>query len=154
MNALRLVDARAQHLPAVMAVMADTFDPEFGEAWTQAQCAGILPMPGVWMTLAERDGVPVGFSIARVVVDEAELLLLGVRRSARGRGVGGALLSAFCDAAQTRGARRVHLEMRRGNGAAAMYGAAGFEQVGRRPNYYRGLDGQCYDALTLSRAIA
>ena len=154
MSAVTLSDAGAAQLPSVMAIMAESFDPAFGEAWSEAQCRGILIMPGVWMTLGTLDGSAAGFTIARAIADEAELLLLGVRAGAQRRGVGTALLQHFCDAARTRGARRAHLEMRNGNSAAPMYSAAGFEQIGRRPNYYRGLDGQSFDALTLSRIVA
>lgn len=133
-----------------MTVMGEAFDPAFGEAWTEAQCSGILLMPGVWMTLAWLDGETAGFTIARIVADEAELLLLGVCARMRRRGVGSALLRQFRQTAAARGARRLHLEMRDGNDAAGMYMAHGFEQVGRRANYYRGSDTQSFDALTLS----
>lgn len=150
---LTLVECRGERLDEVMTIMSDAFDPAFGEAWTQSQCSGILIMPGVWMTLATQDGISAGFSIARITADEAELLLLGVRRAARRRGVGGALLGRFRAAARARGARRVFLEMRSGNDAGWMYSAAGFEQVGRRRDYYRGTCGETFDALTLSCAL-
>lgn len=150
---IALSDCRAAQLPQVMALMTQAFDPAFGEAWSEAQCSGILIMPGVWMTLAARDGEPAGFTIARIVADEAELLLLGVRADARRNGVGTALLRAFREQAAARGARRLHLEMRDGNDAGAMYSAHGFEQVGRRRNYYRGADARRFDAVTLSCLI-
>jgi ribosomal-protein-alanine N-acetyltransferase len=150
---IALRDARAEQLGDVMAIMAEAFDPAFGEAWTAPQCSGILILPGVWMTLADLRGAPAGFTIARVVADEAELLLLAVRDGARRQGVGRALLHAFCEDAGRRGATRLHLEMRDGNAAAAMYRGAGFKQVGRRPNYYRGADADCFDAITLSRQL-
>lgn len=133
-----------------MAVMSSAFDPLFGEAWSEAQCSGILIMPGVWMTLATRNDEPAGFTIARIIGDEAELLLLAVRGDMRRQGVGSGLLDRFCKIAAARGARRLHLEMRDGNGASAMYSARGFEQVGRRLNYYRGTGIESFDALTLS----
>lgn len=139
-------------LNSVMGVMGDSFDPAFGEAWTAPQCAGLMPMPGVWLSLA-RDGEDViGFALARIVVKEAELLLLAVRSGHRGRGVGQILLRRFADIATSRGATRLHLEVRDGNRAVSLYTKAGFAQVGRRRNYYRGRDGQVYDALTLARA--
>lgn len=153
-RSVTLADARVGALPAIMAIMADAFDPAFGEAWTEAQCRGILIMPGVWMTLADCDRDPAGFSIARIVADEAELLLLGVSARLRRRGVGSALLHDFCRGAGARGATRLHLEMRAGNAAASMYSAAGFQQVGCRPNYYRGPAGQSFDAMTLCRTLA
>lgn len=140
-------------LPAVMAVMDSAFEARFGEAWTFSQCAGLLPMPGVWLTLARLDQDVVGFALSRIVVEEAELLLLAVKPSARGAGVGRALLERFSATAAERGARRLHLEVRDGNGAVNLYNDAGFTLVGRRRRYYSGADGQLYDALSLSRPV-
>ena len=44
---VELQDAGWAELDQVMEVMNAAFDPRFGEAWTRAQCAGILPMRGV-----------------------------------------------------------------------------------------------------------
>ncbi|MDP9415941.1 MAG: ribosomal-protein-alanine acetyltransferase, partial [Pseudomonadota bacterium] len=75
-------------LDAVMRVMEDSFDPAYGEAWTAPQCAGLMPMQGVWLSLA-RDGQDVvGFTLARLVAGEAELLLLAVKRNSQQKGVG------------------------------------------------------------------
>ena len=138
-------------LDAVMGVMEDSFDPAFGEAWTGPQCAGLMPMPGVWLSLARRGNEVVGFALARVVVNEAELLLLAVRRDEQKQGVGQSLLNRFVSIATTRGAERLHLEVREGNHAVKLYSQAGFVEVGRRKSYYSGRDGQVYDALTLAR---
>jgi ribosomal-protein-alanine N-acetyltransferase len=138
----------------VMAVMNASFDPCYGEAWTAPQCAGLLPMPGVWLSLARRGDEVVGFALARIVACEAELLLLGVKRKDQRRGVGKMLLDAFALRAAERGARRLHLEVREGNHAVKLYSDAGFTQVGRRRNYYSGRDGQIYDALTLARIVS
>lgn len=135
----------------VMCVMEDSFDPAFGEAWTGPQCTGLLPMPGVWLSLARVDGEVAGFALSRLVAGEAELLLLAVRRESQGLGVGAKLLDRFIDAAQRRGAEKLHLEVRDGNHAISLYTRCGFAEVGRRKNYYNGRDGQLYDALTLAR---
>ncbi len=138
-------------LNEVMAVMNDSFDPRYGEAWTAPQCAGLLLMPGVWLSLAsDRTGL-IGFALARAVGDEAELLLLAVRTRAQRRGVGKVLLERFAADAKKRGAVRLHLEVREGNPAIKLYNEYGFSLVGRRRNYYSGSDGGCYDALTLAR---
>ena len=139
-------------LDCVMTVMDDSFDPQFGEAWTASQCAGLLPLPGVWLTLARTGGAVIGFALARIVADEAELLLLAVRRPIQGQGVGAALLQRFTQDARERGAERVHLEVREGNHALNLYQKAHFTLVGRRRNYYSGRAGQTYDALTLAKS--
>lgn len=139
-------------LDEVMAVMEDSFDPIFGEAWTAPQCAGLMPMPGVWLVLCRDGEEAIGFSLSRIVAGEAELLLLAVRRSHRGRGVGRLLLERFLNDARLRGAERLHLEVRDGNPAVNLYLQAGFTIVGQRRSYYSGRDGQHYDALTLARS--
>ena len=139
-------------LADVMAVMDDSFDPRFGEAWTMAQCAGLLPLPGVWLTLARQSGQVFGFALARLVADEAELLLLAVKTGAQRRGGGRILLEHFEDEAAARGAVRLHLEVREGNHALSLYEQAGFGLVGRRRDYYCGQKGDRYDALTLAKS--
>jgi ribosomal-protein-alanine N-acetyltransferase len=138
-------------LDAVMTVMEDSFDSRFGEAWTASQCAGLLPMPGVWLILAREGDAVIGFALGRAVAGEAELLLLAVRRNAQGRGIGKMLLDRFTEEARGRGATRLHLEVREGNHALSLYERADFTLIGRRRNYYSGRAGQTYDALTLAK---
>lgn len=152
---VRLEPGASHDLDAVMAVMETAFESQFGEAWTRSQCAGILPMLGVSLILARapKDGNPAGFFLCRTVADEAELLLLAVAPEHQRRGIGRRLLDHFVACANAEGASRVHLEVRDGNPAVRMYKAAGFTPVGRRRNYYHGVDGQQFDALTLARQV-
>jgi ribosomal-protein-alanine N-acetyltransferase len=147
---IALIDGGLADLPGVMTVMDAAFERRFGEAWTLPQCAALLPLPGVWLTLARADESVVGFSLSRVVVDEAELLLLAVGPDAQRRGIGKLLLDQFRSSAISRGATRLHLEVRDGNPALNLYNSAGFTLVGRRRKYYNGSDGSVYDALSLS----
>jgi ribosomal-protein-alanine N-acetyltransferase len=142
-------------LDGVMAVMEAAFGNRFGEAWTRSQCAGILPMSGVALTLARTgpDGKVTGFTLVRTVAGESELLLIAVAPDHHRRGIGAALLDDFLARARAAGVARVHLEVRDGNAATHLYRAAGFAPVGRRRNYYRAVDGQRYDALTFAKTI-
>jgi len=135
-----------------MRIMCAAFRPCFGEGWTRSQCAGILPMTGVALTIAEDSGGAIGFSLVRCVADEAELLLLAVEPARQHFGVGQSLLDEFIVAARTKGAAKLHLEVRDGNAAVDLYRAAGFLPAGRRRNYYRGPEGETYDAVTLMLA--
>jgi len=146
-----IAEGSAADLGAVMRVMEDSFDPAFGEAWTAPQCAGLLPMSGVWLSLAREEERVIGFALARVVGSEAELLLLAVDRSSQGRGVGRMLLDRFSAVAASKGAEQLHLEVREGNHAVSLYRRNGYREVGRRRNYYSGRDGQLFDALTLAK---
>jgi len=150
-EAIDIEEGGLADLPAVMAVMEAAFDPSFGEGWTASQCAGLLPLPGVWLSVARAGDEAVGFALARAIAGEAELLLLAVRPDAQRRGVGKSLLNHFFRSALTRDADRFHLEVRDGNGAISLYTRFGFSIVGRRRNYYKGHDGQQYDALSLAK---
>ena len=140
-------------LAAVDRVMAAAFEPRFGEAWSRSQCSGVLGMPGTWLMLAEDEGHAVGFTLSRVILDEAELLLIAVDPAARRRGVGQTLLDATMTDAGARGARTIHLEVRAGNPAIALYTATGFVKVGERRGYYRGRAGEVFDALSYRRIL-
>lgn len=152
---IRLEAGSSEDLDDVIEIMEAAFGSKYGEAWTRSQCAGILPMAGVSLMVARdsNDGQAIGFSLLRSVADEAELLLLAVIPSHHRQGIGTRLLDDFMDRARTGGAARVHLEVRDGNPATAMYRGAGFSPIGRRRNYYHGADGQRYDALTFARNL-
>ncbi|MCL6684388.1 ribosomal protein S18-alanine N-acetyltransferase [Sphingomonas alba] len=150
---LQLVTGESKDLDEVMDVMASAFDPHFGEAWTRSQCAGILPLSGVQLVLARNEHEVCGFSLLRTVADEAELLLLAVSQDSQRQGIGGALLNHFIDHGRQANLARLHLEVRDGNPAVAMYQAFGFEEEGRRRKYYTGRDGSQHDALTMALKI-
>lgn len=153
LNFTELREGGSQDLTEVTRIMHDAFDPRFGEAWTSAQCLGMLSLPGVWLVIASLDGGDAGFALARSTGDEAELLLLATRPAARRRGVAGALLRAIVAEAQSRGVTQLHLEVRAGNDAVRLYRREGFEKVGERRNYYRGKTGQAFDAHTYARKL-
>ena len=148
-STIRLRRGSVDDLDEVMRIMTAAFQPCFGEAWTRSQCAGILPMHGVSLTLAEQRGQPIGFALVRAVADEAELLLLAVDPAEQRRGIGQTLLDDFIAGALAGGGHRLHLEVRDGNPALELYHASGFAAAGRRRNYYRGPDGKTHDAVTL-----
>jgi ribosomal-protein-alanine N-acetyltransferase len=100
---------------------------------------------------AHEGEAPVAFVLAWQVADEFELLDLGTDPAFRRRGVGRALLDALLERARAGGASAVYLEVRPSNAAAlALYRAAGFTDLARRPRYYP--DGE--DALLLRYDVA
>ena len=145
----------------IMAVMVRAFDTRLGEAWNRRQvsdalllgtCRHALISPGGSFAGSGQEA-SAGFFLARGVLDEEELLLIAVDPDHRGKGLGARLLERFVAQARERGARRLFLEMRRGNSAAALYEAHGFRAVGVRPAYYRSADGARIDALSFERVL-
>lgn len=153
MTAIEIEELGSGGLGEVMAIMTEAFDPGYGEAWTEAQTLTMLAMPGAWLSLARIDGRPAGFALSRIIVDEAELLLLAVASHSRRHGVGMALIERTRDITRLRNGTRLLLEVRHNNPAIDLYKKAGFALIGRRPGYYRGIDGGIHDALTLSCSV-
>lgn len=153
LNMIELRTGTTADLPLVETLMADAFDPRFGEAWTRGQCLGIMSLPSVWLTIASIHGQPAGFALSRLTVDEVELLLLATAPAVRRRGVGAALLRSVLGDAQDKRAVAMHLEVRDGNEAIKLYRNAGFTKVGQRRAYYRGNAGLVSDAFTYRRDL-
>lgn len=140
--------ATTADLDEMMSVMRAAFDPLYGESWNVAQCEGMMSLPGTTVWLAYRQNEVAGFAMSRVIAAEAELLLLAVKPGYRGQGIGRKLLNSVKEDAKEKAAAILHLEVREGNEAIHLYLSVGFVQVGSRPRYYRGIDGQSYNAAT------
>lgn len=152
--------APVDDLDLLMAVMAAGFDPAFGEAWNRRQVEDALIMGNCYYGLVAAHGEPpapgeaaAGFFLSRHGVEEEELLLIAVDPAHRRKGLATRLLERFAQTARRRGARRLLLEMRRGNPAELLYRAHGFVPIGERPRYYRTPGGERLDAVTFEREL-
>ncbi|MBL8311135.1 MAG: ribosomal protein S18-alanine N-acetyltransferase [Burkholderiales bacterium] len=105
-----------------------------------------------YLCLAARiQGNVSGFAIARLLPEEAELLLIAVAPEARRQGVATALWQALVERLRIAGARVMHLEVRTSNiSAQAFYAELGLVVSGQRPRYYpSGAHGEREDALLM-----
>jgi ribosomal-protein-alanine N-acetyltransferase len=88
------------------------------------------------------DGPLLGYVGVAVHGPDAEVQTLAVAPSARGRGLGRALVTRARAVAREAGARRLGLEVREDDPVAVgLYTGAGFTRSGRRPGYYAARDG-------------
>jgi len=149
-----------EQLEAIMAIMAEAFDPHWGEGWNTAQVLGSLQFPRTHVLIVDpagqewRAGSPAaGFLLSRDAPGEEELLLVAVRPQYRRKGLGGILIEGFLAQAQARGAEKVFLEMRENNEAGRLYRAHGFQPIGKRTKYYTCSDGSRLDAITFGRPV-
>jgi ribosomal-protein-alanine N-acetyltransferase len=132
-----LIEAGTAYAQALAALHAIAF-PE--DKWDAASFTTLLGQPGV-LALVDARG---GFLLLRTVLDEAEILTIGV--TARRQGIGLALMQAGIQHAAQCGVLKIHLEVAANNAAArGLYARVGFMHAGRRKKYYP--DGG--DALTL-----
>jgi len=105
----------------------------FPDHWSRETLFNSLVEPNYLVLLAENFGFLLGWNVG----DQAEIARLGVLQSARGQGVGLALVQAALEEWKARGVASVFLEVRAGNEVAVrLYERAGFIEIARRPNYY------------------
>jgi [ribosomal protein S18]-alanine N-acetyltransferase len=141
----------AHDVASIMPVMQNAFDPAFGEAWSAAQCLSLLAIPNTALYLARSVDAVIGFAMTRWVLDEEELLMIGVVDSKQRMNIGSSLLNHMIYHAAYNGRSKVFLEVRDGNVAEYFYKAKGFTETGRRKGYYKGQNGLIYDAITMTR---
>lgn len=126
------------------------------DAWDHPAWQGLVATSGRRLQLAVEEESSnaevrvVGYVLTGVAGDFADLLRIGTDPSQRRLGVATRLLEWACRQAGADGAERLLLEVSEANAAArALYEAAGFTEIDRRPGYYR--DGSA--ALVLARAL-
>jgi Fur family ferric uptake transcriptional regulator len=134
----------------------------FDAAWDAATFKELMAFPGsLAFAAGPRAAGPArapetwGLILGRVVVDEAEILTLGVAEDRRRLGIAERLIVRLCRVAGRLGALRLHLEVAESNGAArALYARIGFQELGRRRGYYERAGGPPEDAINLCLPLA
>ena len=130
--------ASVDDLAGLAALHAQGFD----EAWSVDALRTLLSSPGVFVLKSEASEKTSGFVMARMVVDEAEILTITVAPSARGQGIAAGLMEAVAAHMVAAGVTSLFLEVAEDNEAAlALYRRLEFTEVGRRPAYYARLNG-------------
>jgi ribosomal-protein-alanine N-acetyltransferase len=123
----------------------------FSDPWSRSDFADCLRL-GWPIFVAEHGGSLAGYIVGRAVVDQGEILNLGVMLAARRRGIGTALVRRMLEDFQRRGVVSVFLEVRESNlPAQQLYESFGFTAVGRRARYYQR---PMEDAVVLRAAIS
>ena len=90
-----------------------------------------------------------GFIVYRIVVDEAEIITIGVNPDFRRQGIAAAMVGIIEKTLKNQGVKKIFLEVASNNiPAQKLYENSGFVQVGLRPKYYDGMD-----AILMSKDI-
>lgn len=123
----------------------------FSRPWNRRMLAEELENQCAAFLVAEdaETGAVLGYAGLLVVADEGYITNVAVFPEQRRRGIAAAILEVYVRFAQANGLAFLTLEVRPTNTAAiALYRRFGFEEVGRRKNYY---DLPKEDALILTR---
>ncbi|CDZ95949.1 MULTISPECIES: ribosomal protein S18-alanine N-acetyltransferase [Pseudomonadaceae] len=120
----------------------------FSHPWTRGTYTDALSAYECWVMFEGEQQV--GHGVINVIIDEAHLLNITVKPQSQGRGLGLRLLEHLMARAYERGGRECFLEVRASNGSAyRLYERYGFNEIGRRRDYYPAADGR-EDALVMA----
>lgn len=121
---------------------------DFDDFWSYDVLKDELCMQNSLYFVAICTGELVGFAGIKIILDEAEIMNIVVKKSYRKRGIGSYLLGYLIDVAFRRDLKAINLEVSKSNVAAIkMYEKFGFCSVGFRKEYY----GDCGAILMTKR---
>ncbi len=90
-----------------------------------------------------------GFVVYRKILDEAEIITIGVHPDARQTGIASAMLGIVEGELRKAGVKSIFLEVAENNHPARkLYEHNGYVQIGVRPKYYDGID-----AITMKKDL-
>lgn len=134
---------QAQHLDAVVALEKKAFS----HPWSRQLYVDALTSYECWMMYVNNEHV--GHGVIRQILDEGHLLNIAIATEQQGKGLGLQLLEYLMQRAIALGCVECFLEVRASNlSAYALYERYGFNEIGRRRDYYPAADGH-EDALVM-----
>lgn len=107
-------------------------------AWTLELIESELENPQNVVIAVEDDfSEIIGYIIAKVILDEAEVLRFGIKKERQGQGIGRGLLRVTLDMLKRKSVKKVFLEVSADNiKAQRLYESFDFKKVGERRGYY------------------
>lgn len=144
---VRIVPMTADHLDDIARLEQICFS----RPWSRRMLAEELENQCAAFLVALEPGTEkvIGYAGLLVMADEGYITNVAVFPEYRRRGVAEQIIQVFCDFAQGNHLAFLTLEVRPSNAPAiSLYNSFGFEEVGRRKNYY---DLPREDALILTR---
>jgi len=129
------IEAGAYEFPWTLGIFRDCLRAGYG-CWVLAHAAEV-----------------VGYAVLSVAAGEAHVLNVCVDVAQQRQGHGRRLMKRLIDLARWHQAQRIFLEVRPSNhGAILLYHDLGFNEIGRRPNYYPAKGGR-EDALVMAMEL-
>ncbi len=107
----------------------------FSHPWTRGLYVDAVKSYECWVMFVGEQQV--GHGVIDLILDEAHLLNITIAPAYQGRGLGLVLLEHLMSRARQRGGQECFLEVRASNQSAyRLYERFGFNEIGRRRNYY------------------
>ena len=130
-------------------ILAELHMACFKASWDSASFTKLLSLNGTIAQIILTDSIPIGFALYQTTDTEAEILTLGILPPIRKKNAGATLILKGKQHLAYNGIERIFLEVSQTNVAAQqLYKNAGFQEIGKRKNYYTEGDKK-FDALLL-----
>ncbi|MDR1335075.1 MAG: ribosomal protein S18-alanine N-acetyltransferase [Holosporaceae bacterium] len=136
-------------------VLAQIHAECFRDAWNVESFSSLLYKSSYFGFLLKSSGKPMGFILCNSLVDEIEIITLGVLKIFRNRGCGKYLLKNVISCAEQGDSKKIFLEVSENNvHGISLYESMGFQKIARRKGYYQnceqsGNTGNTSDALIM-----
>jgi len=140
---------RYQDVDSVLVIEKD----QYSHPWNEKLFSDCIAT-GYHCVVVEHEGVIAAYAILMNGYREGHILNICVARAWQGKGLGRVLLRYLFERASLLGADDMFLEVRPSNPVAIrLYESSGFNEVGRRPDYYNSDSGR-EDAIIMAAALA
>ncbi|MGH1350700.1 MAG: ribosomal protein S18-alanine N-acetyltransferase [Methyloligellaceae bacterium] len=140
-----------------VAALAQVHGNLFSDGWSEQDFIRFIENQSdiVIAAIDENLHILAGFLILRIVIDEAEILTIGVAADYQGRGVASLLCKDLLDTATKDGVKKIFLEVRADNvKALSLYEKQGFDLVATREGYYKNhKEAGRIDGLVMQKSI-
>lgn len=134
MEDVKIVSMNCFQIDAVFALESECF----AHPWSKESLEEYLNNPNAYFYTAVSGDNVLGYIGTYIVADESYVTNVAVTESARGRGIGKALVMRALENSKGNGASFLSLEVRLSNTPAiSLYKSCGFESDGIRPKFYR-----------------
>ena len=129
----------------------DILYSDFDSFWTYNILEEELKSENSYFIVAKNeDDIIVGFACLKVIVDEADIMNIVVKKSFRHNGIGSTLLEYLISYAKDKNLKTITLEVNEHNlSAIHLYDKFNFDHIGIRKKYYNGES----DAIIMSKKI-
>ena len=131
---IKIKPMSAEHVPQVAELEKTCFSTPWSEKSIGSELTNELAL---WL-VAEEEGTVVGYVGSQTVFPETDMMNIAVDPRRRREGIAEILVDSLVRELKRIGSTSLTLEVRGSNAPAiALYQKMGFQEVGRRPNYYR-----------------
>ena len=123
---------------------------EFDNFWTYSAFKQELECENSYFIVAKNNDEIVGFAGLKVILDEADIMNIVVKKSYRNNGIGSILLKHLISYAKSLNLKTITLEVNEHNlSAIRLYDKFNFDHIGIRKKYYNGES----DAIIMSKNL-